>query len=279
MQPDGTDFGGVNPFGVIPFVEFRDYVPVDQYHSLGAFTLAQANQQININMMNLNMAIQFQSFDQPYATGITEEDAARLKVGPNQWLATNKEGANYGLIGYNPKIMEIIEAVKSQVQLIAYTYNLAINWAIEGNPASGFSLIVQNIDLLEARHDDVEVAEVQEKELYKVLSTMQNWYIDNGHIQGEEKLPLDAMPMVDFQEIDFPINQKEELDRWDWEFKHNISTPIDYIQSKNTDMDDEQAMTKYQDNKKILGKMTFKDRLKESLEAEGGAILPGGDLE
>ncbi len=271
------ELNGVNPFGIIPFVELMDGVCIDQYPAgHGAVELVQANEQINVALMDLNMMIHFQAFDQPYAAGVQKSDAEKIEWGPNKLLYT-PENATIGLLGFNPKIEECVQAIQSYIETIAWTYNLNVDWAIEGAP-SGFSLLVKNIDLLEARHDDVELAESYEKKLYTVISTMQNYYGTNG----DPKLPLNATPIVDFQEIDFPINQKEELDRWDWEIQRNAASVVDYIQSKE-DLSEEEAIERFNRNKRLNGTTSWREKLQESIKKAGGEIkgavkLPTGDV-
>jgi hypothetical protein len=122
---------------------------------------------------------------------------------------------------------------------------------------------VKNIDLLEARYDDIKLADLYEQKLYKILATMQDYY----GVNGDPKLPLDGKPIIDFQEIDFPVNQKEELDRWDWEIQHNISSAIDYLQSKEG-LSEEEAIKRFERNKRLNGKYSFADKIKEQLGAE-----------
>lgn len=256
---------GVNPFGILPFIEMQDGVCVEEYPaSQGAIELVQANEQINVALMDLNQMIHLQAFDQPYVSGVDSKEANNIKLGPNTFVSLSDPNATMGLLGYNPKIVDCVEAIRGQIQLISWSYNLSVNWGLEGTPASGFSLVVQNIDLLEARHDDVEQAEVTEKELYDVLATMQEYYKSQGLCKDEEPLP-DANVVVDFAELDFPINQKEELERWDWEIQRNASSVVDYIQSKEG-LSEEEAIERFNRNKKLNGQFSYADKIRERLE-------------
>jgi hypothetical protein len=273
-QPDGEDFQGVNPFGVIPFIEMLDEEPVDMYaETPGAVTLMQANQAINVALNNVNVALHYQSFDQPYMTGVDEKFAANIQVGPQKAIVLPND-ATAGLLGYSPKMQESIEVIKGQLQLISWTYNMTMNLSMEGTPASGFSLIVQNIDLLEARHDDVELATVQEKELYQVLRAQQSFWKP----KGEMMLP-DAQLRVDFQEVDFPVNQKDEMERWDWRIEKNAATELDLIMSENPDMNREEAIEKWNENKALNKRFGAAEKIREALREEGGVVMPGGEVE
>jgi len=258
---------GVNPFGIIPFVELRDDFPVNQYDCSGAVSLISANENINIAMNDLNLMIHFQAFDQQVVKGVNPSDikGKTLETGPNKLLVLGTPDADLSLLGYNPKIMECIEAIKFNIQTIGWTYNLSINWSVEGNPASGFSLMVQNIDLIEAREDDVEIAEIGEKEIYNVLSKMVSFH------SIQPKLPEDAVLLVNFADIDFPVNQKEQLDERDWYISHNIKTPLDYM---DADLDEAEKLAKFYENKKLNGSLTAAEETRLNLEDQGVEFEP-----
>ena len=265
-----SDFN--NPFGIIPLVEMRDSFPVNQYDCSGAIDLVQANQAINVALNDLNVMVHYQAFDQMVGKGINEADVAKIKTGPRKIVLIGDPEADLSLLGYNPKIIDSIEAIKFQFKSIAQMYNINMEVSLDtSGPVSGFSLLVQNIDLLEAREDDVEVAAVGEKELYKVLQAIQGYY------KTPPKFPEGELN-VDFQDIRFPVNQTEELARWDWEIEKNAETVIDYMQSKNPDLDDDEALEQYKKNKELNGKLTARDMLKETAQGAGIEIVPGQNI-
>jgi hypothetical protein len=56
--------------------------------------------------------------------------------------------------------------------------------------------------------------------------------------------------------MDFPVNQKEELERWDWEIKNNIVTPLDYMASENPEMTEDELLEQYNKNKALNKQLT-----------------------
>lgn len=269
------EFNGINPYGKMPFIELMDGICVDEYPAgHGAIELVAANEQINVALMNLNQMIHFQAFDQPYLTGIQKTDADKLEVGPHKYIVLPQD-STAGLLSYSPKIMECVDSIHKQIELIAWTYNLSISWGLEGSPASGFSLLIKNIDLLEAREDDVELAVMQEKELYQVLVAMQKYYKSQGLCKDEPSLPENTDVIIDFADIQFPVNQQEELDRWKFDIDMNAESVVSYIMSKNPDMSEEEAYQKFQQNKKWNGKLSYRDLISQTIEKQGGEIKPG----
>jgi hypothetical protein len=266
---DGRTEAGENPYKIKPMVELRKDFPVDQYECIGAIDLIRANKNINIALNNLNLMIHYQAFDQVVISNVNNvDDVSQFKTGTQNPIIIKGQEVNWGLLGYNPKIVECIDAIRSEMQIIAYVYNLQIDWAIDGNPASGFSLLVKNIDLSEAREDDVEIAKLAEKDMYKVISMMQDYHKTYKQLDTEEpKLEVGARIMVDFEEsLRLPVQQSEELAMRDWNISHNIETPLDYM---DADMDEEQKKEKYRMNKEINGTLSIAEQTRANLENQG----------
>lgn len=278
-NPDAPDFGGMNPFGKMPLVEFIKNDAVDRYdENVGAIQLVDANQQINVALMNINMTMHHQMYSQMYITGLSELESKNVRTSPfTTWLLPLD--ANAGILNYSPEITASMQQIREQIQIIAWSCNVSVQWAMEGTPESGFSLTVRNIDLHESRENDVEIAEIQEKAIYDAISYQQDYYYKTNQLSNEErklKLPKDANPVIDFQEIDFPINQAEEIDRWERLIKNNIVSPVDWIMSENPDMTEQEAVEKFERNKQYNKKYGgFQDLLREKITQQGGQIQGG----
>jgi hypothetical protein len=125
--------------------------------------------------------------------------------------------------------------------------------------------------LAEAREDDVEIMKMHESDMYKVISTMQEYYKGFKMLDPTEPiLPKDAMIFVDFDEsIRLPINQSEEIQRKQFELDNNIVTVVDLIQEDNPDMSEDEAIEKYQRNKKLNGTLSAAEAVRENLVEQG----------
>ena len=265
---------GDNPFKVMPMVEMRKDFPIDTYECTGAIDLIQANQNVNIALNNLNTMIYFQAHDQMVIEGAQPSDVSRIKIGSADPLVVPGD-VNFKLLNFNPKIVESIEAIKFNMDAIGYVYNIKIGWSLEGNPASGFSLLVQNIDLSEAREDDIEMMKMHETDMYRVLLSMQEYYKRFNMLDKLEPMLPKGDLVTDFDEsLQLPINQAEEIDRKQFELDNNIITVVDLIQEANPDMDEKEAEEKYMRNKKLNGTLTSAEQIRQGLEKEGVVIEP-----
>lgn len=263
---------GVNPFKRLPFIEMRKELAVDDPWPEGAIDLVSCNQAINIIINDLNMSIRYQSFDQTYIEGIDEKDAGKFKRGPNKTWYTNHPESKFGNLTFQPKIEATIAAIQKQIDIIAWAYGVHVDWELSGSPASGFSMMVQNIDLLEAREDDVQFCQMYEKELYDIIQ-VQTEVLDTD-TKTLPKLGNGLKLVVDFQEIDFPINEAEKRDADDWAVEHNIKSEIDLIQEANPDMDEEEAKEKWLKNKQLNTKYSYRQQMvRDEIKNQGGEII------
>jgi hypothetical protein len=268
-----VDLEGINVYGVSPFTELRKGVPIFDYNTMGSSDLISANESININLNNLNMALHFQAFGIVWDnTGLSKDAAVEITVGPNRQIHL-PQATTLNSLDLNPKLMEMIDTIKFQVQAIANTYNLTVNWHQEATPVSGFSLIVQNMDYLEQRQKDVDEAKMQEKKIFKSIVAQQQYHSQRKELEKDEPvIPADADLRVDFQELDLPVNRLEEITVKEYQLRNNIITPIDEILADNPDMSEEEAIEKYEKNKAVNKKYGLADSLRERITNIGGQI-------
>lgn len=267
---------GLNPFGRLPFLELRQDSAINEYWPEGVIDLVDANEAINVALNDINYAVHFQAFNQPYGKGITQDQASTIKFGASNLIGLSEPDMELSLLNYSPQLTPAMEVVRKQIEMIGNMYNVNIQWSLQGTPPSGFSLLVQNIDLLEAREDDVNYAEVYEQEIYKIIQ-VQDKVLKLG--LGLPELSEKTKLVIDFQEINFPVNQKEEIERWNWEIENNIKTPIDYIQSSQG-LTEEEAEERYIQNKAVNERLSFREKmLKDELDKQGVIIEPSDDTE
>lgn len=266
---------GKNPFGTIPFIEMRKESAIDEYWAEGVMDLAKANQAINVILNDLNYTIHFQAFNQLYGRGIDQEKADLIKTGAHKVIGLSEPESDLSLLNYSPQITQAKDAIKSQIEIIANSYNVNIKWSLEGSAPSGFSLLVQNIDLLEAREDDVNYAQMHEKWIYEIIQIQDKYFNLGGKLPALDKK---NNLIIDFQEINFPVNQKEELSRWDWKIKNNANTIIDFIQS-DQGLSQKEAEVRYNENKILNSKLSLgQQKFREELNNQGVVVESETDI-
>ena len=240
------DYNGVNPYGILPFVEMRKRPPITQWGSAGAIDLVDTNQQINVAINTIHLAIQYQSFGIIYKKGKQEDDSETIKISP---FVVNEVDLEESLesITLNPDFINAFNAVEKHVQAIAKIYGVNLNFAIEASPVSGVSLMIQNIDLLENRENDIDLAIMQENSIFNVIRTMQK--IHKSELpKNEIILPDKYMVSLDFKEMDFPVNIDDKLKEKEFNLKYNLTNPIRMMMEKNPDLTKEKAEEELAEN-------------------------------
>ena len=92
--------------------------------------------------------------------------------------------------------------------------------------------------------------------------------------EGEPTIP-DGILRVDFQELDLPINQTEEIQVLQFKLDNNVISVLDLIKSDNPDMDNEAAEDKLLENKKFNDSLSVVDKARQDLAGRGVIIDEG----
>ena len=136
------------------------------------------------------------------------------------------EDVTAGVLNFNAPINEHIQAIRFQIELLNNNNSLTTKWKLEGNPASGFSLMVQNIELLEAREDDLEQWRMFEKDLYEIEKVI--W----------EKSGMGTLPesiSVNFVEPTFPKAPSEQREQDEWDLEKGLVSIVELFKRGNHD--------------------------------------------
>jgi|GEM_PF-1934556 len=260
-DPSGQYDDMKNPFGRLPFVELRKKEAVSEYWPDPPMDIVLANQAINVTWCDLIYSQHNQAFSQPYIIGARKDDVKEMEVGADKYALFSESDMLPGVLDFNPKIIELLDSISRQIEFISGNYDLKVQWSQKGNPASGFALLVENIGLMETRQDDVEWAEMQEDEIYDVIQAQDEQFKGTRGYKsiGLPKREKNTKLIVDFQEIEFPVNESEQREKWDWEIKNNAASIIDYIMLKEG-LNRKDAEQRHEETKEINTELSPRDR-------------------
>ncbi len=209
----------INPYGVLPFIFLQPVTQIDEFWNEGALDIPIANCQVDIAMTMLQHHIRSAGGQWVVEGRI---DANEVQLGLNKILAV--EGGTVNNISAQTNIESIMNGIKFQLQQVAQNHHITFDFGLSGSK-SGVALRMENMELLEAREDDVEKYRNTEKELYKIEKTI-------AEIEGGGILPEDIK--IDFDEIEFP-DADQEMKEWDWKFKNGLADKADYLMAKDPD--------------------------------------------
>ena len=211
--------GNVNPYGVLPFVFLQPVHQVDEFWNEGAMDIPVANCQVDIAMTMLQHHIRSAGGQWVVEGRI---DANEVQLGLNKILAV--EGGSVSNIAPNVNINQIMEGVKFQLQQVAQNHHITFDFGLSGSK-SGVALRMENLELLEAREDEVEKFRFAEREIYEIEKVI-------ASVESNTNLPEDFK--IDYDEVDFP-DADQEMTEWEWKFKHGLADSIDYLMAKDPD--------------------------------------------
>jgi hypothetical protein len=233
LERHNIEDDGSNRYNKIPFVWLHSEEIVDDFWNTGgnADDLKMANLHINLMLSEMAHKYRFQSFNPVWVSGV-QPDISDIKISYKSALVLEPQEAKVGTLNAEHDFLKDIEAIKFQIQLIERNWNLNINWGIQGNPASGFSLVVQNMDHTDDLEDFTDVAREWERRLLEMERLV-------GSVDGLRGVPDDTLK-VNYNEIRQPISQEEKNKKWEFEFKHKLATKRDYWLSEDPDLTDEQ---------------------------------------
>ena len=210
----------LNPYGVLPFVFIQPNNQIDEFINEGkGKDICLANCQIDIAMTMLQHHIR-KAGGQFVISGNVETN--NIELGLNKVVVI--DDGTMSNLNPNVDINSIIEGVKFQLQQVAINHHLTFDFGINGSK-SGVALKIENIELLEAREDDVEKFRMVENDIYAIETKL---------LEAHMKLSLPNDFNIDYTEIDFP-DPAQEMQQWEFWFKHGIKDKIDYIMENDPD--------------------------------------------
>ena len=225
----------INPYGVLPFVFVQPTHMVDEFWNEGAMDIALGNKQIDLAMTMLQHHIRTAG-GQFVIEG--RVDANNIELGLNKVVVVDE--GNMSNLSTNTDVTSIKEGIEFQLKTIAFNNNLNFDFGLSGSK-SGVALKIENLELLEAREDEVEKWRRSEKEIYDV---------ERQILQVETGLQLPDQITLDYAEVKFPDYDKER-EEWDWNFKHGLADRYDYLMAQDPDkFPDRQTAIDFLDEKK-----------------------------
>ena len=225
----------VNPYGVLPFVFVQPTHMVDEFWNEGAIDIALGNKQIDLAMTMLQHHIRTAG-GQFVIEG--RVDANNIQLGLNKVVVVDE--GNMSNLSTNTDVTSIKTGIEFQLKTIAFNNKLNFDFGLSGSK-SGVALKIENLELLEAREDEVEKWRRSEKEIYNV---------ERQILQVETGLQLPDQITLDYAEVKFPDYDKER-EEWDWKFKHGLADRYDYLMAHDPDkFPDRQTAIDFLDEKK-----------------------------
>lgn len=218
--------GNINPYGILPFIPLWDSLPDDQFFIQGGNDLIESQEAINVALCNLWRSVELQAHGQPWATGINAGEA--LAVGPERAI-TLPQGGSFGFAAPNSPISDILEAIQFVMRQIAASNDLSADvFDLDKRSESGAAKHVEQIDLKEARMDDIALWRLYEARTFEVIKAVLNTHLPNS-------IPESATVSVDFAELQDNLSENERLVNAQKKLEMGVYSPVDVLRDSNPD--------------------------------------------
>lgn len=215
-----------NPYGLLPFVGLFDTLPDDQFFIPGGDDLIEAQEAINVALSNLWRSVELQAHGQPWATGVNAGEA--LQTGPDRAI-TLPEGGTFAYAAPNSPIDDILKAIEFVMRQTAAANDLSSDvFDLDRRSESGAAKHVEQIDLHEARQDDISLWRTYEKRIFEIIKA-----VSNTHAPGS--IPESATVIVDFQELQEFQAESERLSNARTKQELGVWSPVDLLRAENPD--------------------------------------------
>jgi len=244
-----------NPFGILPFIVFRlrDY---NDFWGQTESMLIEENEIINLLLTKLNyddiilgtagalFGINLGKISQSVKDKYAETNSRTVKAGRSHIINVESEfndkpTPDLKYISTNPQISAVSDAIDWKIRSLALMYGLNPNsFSSSLKVESGFSRKVAMADEFELKKDDLDACLRYEQDRFNIIRTMNN-VLASGNYENTEKLkvmPEDAKLIVDFSDVDIPLDQSDLwLDRKEREAR-GMGTPVDWLMQDNIDI-------------------------------------------
>jgi hypothetical protein len=248
--PSATNPDKVNPYGIIPFAWMRDQLAIGSFFGDADDTLTNAQERLNVIMTEINQLMKYQAFSQPVIVGI--DSKTPIAVDPSRPIRIpsalrDETPGDFRFVTPDSKIGDLIAAAREITKNLMARYGISIQ-ALEdgGKVLSGASQKVANARLDRRRIDAIPLARMTMLQWWEVVKR-----VNNTHNPAQQ-IPLDAQIMVDFPEPTYPEDAASTLSNDEKRINLGLVSPVDLIMRDNPDLDEPQAVEKYNANRTFV---------------------------
>jgi hypothetical protein len=250
----GDDFpDGTNPYrnaegeGVIPYIPLR-MRETENHWGEGDSQLVDINEMINILLCSSFDNAIMQAHGQPVAINMGIE--GKILTGPKHIIQVENAGSDLHSPSFEfknpqPAIRECMDKIDWLLKRTAVDHGLPPgSVSLEEKAQSGAAKTIDNWELIEARQDDIEILRPFEKRLFDITRIVWNYH-------SNDKIPDDAVFGIDFQEIELPQPEKDELAVKQMKLQLGLWTPVDDMIDEDEGIDKDAALALVQENLEI----------------------------
>jgi len=226
-----------NVYGGIPISFWHSTLNFTDFFSPDSEPVMNANEKVNMVLMDMNLYLRKQGFAWTYATGIMDD--VQIEVGYDKITRLPDPQSKLDSVQFPERTNAFMDAIKGQLQILSKMYGIELELESQGVP-SGFQLVVKKIDSLENWEDKKDIFRYYERKLYEVerMVSMSAW-----------RYELPDYISINFADVELPIDKAEQRNQADWEVKNNLTTWAKYYaENIDSDLTPEEAQIVIEEN-------------------------------
>lgn len=234
-----------------PFVVFRSSGDYIDFWDLKDMDIVEFIKSLNLSLTELRYLEKYTSFSLKYsvnlklpengvmdATGFMDLSVANNNI-PGQDTGKNWDIGEFRNEG---RIDEVIRSIIFNLKTLYSLYNIPLDALISTNSVrSAESKQIDNEDLFSTINAQRDIWQENEQNLFKVMCAVHNR--DNIN-----KIPKGVELLVDYTEKATTVKTQEE---WLVEIQNNVKTYIDWLGDLNPDLDQDELLRLFEENKSI----------------------------
>jgi hypothetical protein len=240
LQPQYlNENGGINPFGMIPYVYGSsseiDLIPMKDEDSFLMSKLPA------IILADLNYSVQYQCHSVLYGIDLNVGD---LEMNPDSfWLLNSQEGDNkkpaIGTIKPDADIDKVVALIKEELSMWYESKGLKVNTSGNlNNSISGVAKLIDEADATEARAKQINIFTAIEKNFWKLLSQMHNYYVSAGMLEETRKFSDEFEINIEFASMKPIVDDKQKLEEIKLRLEMGLTSKFRALKEANPTLTD-----------------------------------------
>ncbi len=232
---------GVNPYGILPFARFTNSMPGDSFFSEPGDDMIQAQDSINLKLVELNYLLRMQSFSVPVLIGYDADREEKIVVSPGRPVVIprserEEQDADFRFETPNPNIKALMEEINNKIVRLARSYGLSeSDFHVSGNPSSGLSLRIQSRHLMNRFGREIPYYEDGEQELFDVIKKVWNYhrpFLPKDHPFREISFGKDTALSVTINKPELILDPGEKTLWWSFLLEKGLAAPEEFYMSE-----------------------------------------------
>ncbi len=237
----------------------------ENYFGEGDSSLVDINEKIIVALVNAFDNMIMQSHGQPFGVNLGLE-AGSLKTGPKHMIEVNKVMSDmatptFEFVQPNPSTKEAMEFIDWMIKEACIQRGLPpFSVSTDTVATSGASKIMDNLELMEIRQDDIEILKEFEHKLYEITRAV--WNFHNPSRKLDEKMRF----AVEFEEQTAETTELEELNAKKIKLAMGLWTPVEDFTDPDNGVDETMALDIVKQNLAIRNELNDEFGIMQALD-------------